>query len=698
MNAKIITKAVVLLVVIALQACKHPLAIVGEGDIVDANNSGRGCTLEQFQATETACTENEVNGDYFVNYEAVPRPGWRFVRWDGPCSPDSDFQHCRLQIAKAAVEWWDKTYPDIKIPPSTAVFQPIAGETGYLVGGTAVAGVTYETPTQQGVTGLDGSFQYGEGETVRFMIGDTLLGEVTGRAQVTPFDLAGSPVLTGINITWGLQDESDPYHTVVNLAVLLHSLDDDGEPDNGIVIRAGVASLLYRIALDLRKPWDSVEARSGIFDFSLPYQPWLAFETDPTFRHVLGMARRQSRFSTPHGMAEPSASLASLYATLGIDADLVGLKFLRVSQRGESETIETLYYDANGNISRHENTQYGDAYEIWQYDEQGEVTRHELHASAFGQHAIDTWEYDVVGNLVRVETSPSSVWTYRYDDDGNMTQKSSIRDNYSAVVDFRYTFDELGRLQRVIANDGEGFNDWSFNELGKVVRHEKYYGYGSETSIYNSDGNITRHEGGYLPWSPEVWQYDAQGKLIRYEQQTEWCEYICYRMAGTWEYDESGRLVTRTATNLANNTVYEVDSWQYDESGRVISRVGDPLGGDETITETWQYHTNGQIKRHAIVSESGQYDDLEDLYDLNGNLVQEVIFQDNSTENWGYDAEGKLVVRNWDATSNGIPDQVMRYEYTTTGWAHLFSGIRVYGQAYRPPIKPTTKHEEKPPE
>ncbi len=323
--------------------------------------------------------------------------------------------------------------------------------------------------------------------------------------------MAGSPVLTGINITWGLQDESDPYHTVVNLAVLLHSLDDDGEPDNGIVIRAGVASLLYRIALDLRKPWDSVEARSGTFDLSLPYQPWLTFETDPTFRHVLGMARRQHRFSTPHGMAEPSASLASLYASLGIDADPVGLKFLRVSQRGESETVETLYYDAKGNITRHENTQYGDAYEIWQYDEQGKVTRHELNASAFGQHGIDTWEYDVVGNLVRFETP--RVWTFRYDDDGNMTQKSFIRDTYIAVVDFRYTFDELGRLQRVIASDGEGFNDWSFNALGNVVRHEKYNGYQSEIWIYNSDGNITRQDGN-LPWLPEVWHYDAEGKLI----------------------------------------------------------------------------------------------------------------------------------------------------------------------------------------
>ena len=59
-----------LAVILLLQACKHPLAIVGEGDIVDANNSGHGCTHEQFQAQDTACSENEVSGNYFVNYKA----------------------------------------------------------------------------------------------------------------------------------------------------------------------------------------------------------------------------------------------------------------------------------------------------------------------------------------------------------------------------------------------------------------------------------------------------------------------------------------------------------------------------------------------------------------------------------------------------------------------------------------------------
>ena len=58
---------IVVALIFALQTCKHPLVIVGEGDIVDINNSGHGCTLEEFQAQDPACIENEVSRDYFVN-------------------------------------------------------------------------------------------------------------------------------------------------------------------------------------------------------------------------------------------------------------------------------------------------------------------------------------------------------------------------------------------------------------------------------------------------------------------------------------------------------------------------------------------------------------------------------------------------------------------------------------------------------
>ena len=41
---------ITLAVILALQACKHPLAIEGEGDIIERLSGVRGCSLEEFQA------------------------------------------------------------------------------------------------------------------------------------------------------------------------------------------------------------------------------------------------------------------------------------------------------------------------------------------------------------------------------------------------------------------------------------------------------------------------------------------------------------------------------------------------------------------------------------------------------------------------------------------------------------------------
>ena len=68
--------AIIISCLLLMQACKHPLAIEGEGDIVERLDGARGCTLEQFQAGDTRCTDNEViASDYIVSYEAIPRPG-----------------------------------------------------------------------------------------------------------------------------------------------------------------------------------------------------------------------------------------------------------------------------------------------------------------------------------------------------------------------------------------------------------------------------------------------------------------------------------------------------------------------------------------------------------------------------------------------------------------------------------------------
>jgi N-acetylneuraminic acid mutarotase len=107
-----------------LIGCKHPLAIEGFGDIVELNGTGRGCTFEEQAAGDSRCTENNVSGDYFVEYHPEPRPGWRFNRWVGTgCSPVSEGNSCLYDVPAGWVSFWDTTYPDFPLQPTTALFE-----------------------------------------------------------------------------------------------------------------------------------------------------------------------------------------------------------------------------------------------------------------------------------------------------------------------------------------------------------------------------------------------------------------------------------------------------------------------------------------------------------------------------------------------------------------------------------------------
>ena len=112
-------------VLLLLHSCKHPLAIEGEGDIVERLVGQRGCTLEEFQANSPRCTENDVvDEDYIVSYEAVPRPGWRFVTWRAgtACGKESVAPYSDYNVAQALVAFMDEEFPDLALPATVAVF------------------------------------------------------------------------------------------------------------------------------------------------------------------------------------------------------------------------------------------------------------------------------------------------------------------------------------------------------------------------------------------------------------------------------------------------------------------------------------------------------------------------------------------------------------------------------------------------
>ncbi len=100
-----------------------------------------------------------------------------------------------------------------------------------------VAGVQYSTPTRSGLTDTNGTFVYLDGERVSFHVGDILLGSAPGSARVTPIDFVP-----------GAGDETHP--TVTNILRFVQTLDEDGDPSNGIVITPALFSLARGASVD----------------------------------------------------------------------------------------------------------------------------------------------------------------------------------------------------------------------------------------------------------------------------------------------------------------------------------------------------------------------------------------------------------------------------------------------------------------
>jgi hypothetical protein len=118
---------------------------------------------------------------------------------------------------------------------------------------SVVAGIGYRTATQEGVTNAAGEFEYVDGETVVFFIGDLELPAVAASALVTPLDV------------FATDDFAD--RRVVNLARLLQSVDQDGNPDNGIAIAATAAVAATGFMLDFDVTTDDFAANVNVINF-----------------------------------------------------------------------------------------------------------------------------------------------------------------------------------------------------------------------------------------------------------------------------------------------------------------------------------------------------------------------------------------------------------------------------------------------
>ncbi|MCB7482068.1 hypothetical protein [Christiangramia sediminis] len=109
-----------------------------------------------------------------------------------------------------------------------------------------VAGLNYETETKSGVTDAEGKFEYLEGETVTFSLGDIILGSGPASEDMTPISIVSTE-----NATVEIPE-------VKNIAAFLQSLDSDNDPSNGISISEETAAAITIDAIDFTQPIERI--------------------------------------------------------------------------------------------------------------------------------------------------------------------------------------------------------------------------------------------------------------------------------------------------------------------------------------------------------------------------------------------------------------------------------------------------------
>ena len=145
---------------------------------------------------------------------------------------------------------------------------------------SAVGGVSYSTSSNlSGLTNTNGKFQYRSGDQVTFTVGETVLGEVKGGELITPVKLAGT--------------NNTADRRVINISRLLQSLDQDGDPTNGITISPATRSMLAQQAFKFDIPVTEFQLGVNPFIENILKRPIV--DTDKAINHLHSSLNLESR-------------------------------------------------------------------------------------------------------------------------------------------------------------------------------------------------------------------------------------------------------------------------------------------------------------------------------------------------------------------------------------------------------------------
>ncbi|WP_185962636.1 DM13 domain-containing protein [Thalassomonas sp. M1454] len=193
---------------------------------------------------------------------------------------------------------------------------------------SVVQGLTYQTPTQTGVTNSDGEFKYQSGEMVTFSIGGIVLPETASAALISPLDVFATENIDDIRVS--------------NLARLLQSLDVDGVAENGLEISAKSTELAANMEIDFSSTAFDMSVESLLIESAGVYQSLISAEQAKYhLQMTLGLMAEEmpSECTSVNSKVGYSGSFQTLAHNVAGDA---------VINDDCTITISNFYYDGGG--------------------------------------------------------------------------------------------------------------------------------------------------------------------------------------------------------------------------------------------------------------------------------------------------------------------------------------------------------------
>lgn len=546
--------------------------------------------------------------------------------------------------------------------------------TGQFVG-TPVSGLRYATPSQSGVTGASGSFNYLSGEEVTFYVGDLLLGSATGKTLISLFDLV--PNARAFSDRGEIIDalvNDIHFQAVFNIARLLQSLDYDADVSNGITITDSMAAYFEADALNF-------------------YTDLIVFEDK--FEKIFKQLRSQNLFASIHFMREPQTVMHHLYASLPEVKGPIGRSAYELFSAADNSLLYAYInrFDHLGNtvyvVHDYEGDGVEDYYRSAAYDDRGQQTRFEEDENADGnsERSIST-DFDANGNFVQKTEE------YDWDSSGQANYiyvERPVDKGFQALAN---TFDSAGnRIRSDIYNYSDLFNlldftamsvDPNISEVAYAYQYDDQGNNISETrnedadpeadysyqATYDDNYNILSAsadiDGDAIVDDVEQYVYDDKGRLLQYTINT---------VIEDVEYDSHGNKTQFTKTNGGMTEPFYEQRCEYNHDGKILSLQINDRENNRSHTETYEYNSDGSLA--AIVSDT---DSVLFEYNANGQRIKTTVIERGdsglpaSQQVWYFDDQGMDIRFELDEDNDGNLENFTNYRVDHATGTATFEG------------------------